>query len=174
MLERVITVATVVCLAAGCATVNAAAHGYRRFTVPTASMEPTIHPGQVVDARPVGSGRYVPRRGDIVIFSAPPGWTNPNAGHALYIKRVIAIPGDRIGCCADGHLTLNGAPLSEPYLAPNTEEAPFGPVTVPAGRLWLMGDNRPISADSRMHVHDAEHGTVPTSAVSGVVVLKQR
>lgn len=174
MLKRVIVVAAVSCLAAGCGTVDAAVHGYRRFTLPTGSMEPTIHRGQVVDARPVGSDGYVPRRGDIVVFSAPPGWAETNDGHALYLKRVVAIAGDRIGCCADGHLTRNGAPLSEPYLAPNTEEAAFGPVTVPAGRLWLMGDNRPMSADSRMHVHDPDRGTVPVSAVSGVVVLNQR
>jgi signal peptidase I len=88
---------------------------------------------------------------------------------------VIAIGGDRIGCCTTGgSLTLNGTSLSEPYLPSGIPPAaePFGPVTVPAGRMWVMGDNRPISADSRFHINDADHGTVPAAGVIAIAILK--
>lgn len=156
-------------LATGCGTADAVMHGYHRYTVPSVSMEPTLHAGQVIDARPVDRGKYVPKRGDIVVFTMP-SWS---AGkNAPYLKRVVAVGGDKIACCTGGRLTLNRAPLAEPYLKPNTEEAEFGPLVVPPGRLWVMGDNRPFSADSRAHVHEAGGGTVPAAAVIGVVVMR--
>jgi signal peptidase I len=158
-----LAVAAVSLLVAGCAPANAALHGYHRYVDPSPSMEPTIRQGQTFDAKPVRHGKYTPRRGDVVVFTMP-SWS---AGS--FVKRVVAIAGDTIACCSDGKVTLGGAPLSEPYLAPtNGSQAGFGPVTVPPGRLWVMGDNRDMSADSRLSGRD----TVPATAVIGIAVLK--
>ncbi|MFD0691952.1 signal peptidase I [Actinomadura fibrosa] len=169
MRKRLIAVAAVPWLAAGCGAVNSTVHGYDRYSNPGVAMEPTIRAGQTVDARPVERGRYAPKRGDIVIFRMP-AWTGGRDTPQL--KRVVAIPGDRIGCCSHpGGVTLNGTVLTERYIKPDARTVPFGPITVPPGRLWLMGDNRYASADSRYHLNDEGHGTVPVSAVVGVVVL---
>ncbi|OBH97490.1 signal peptidase I [Mycobacterium sp. E2733] len=90
------------------------------------------------------------------------------------VKRVIAVGGQTVQCRADTGLTVNGKPLKEPYLDPATMMADpsvypclgseFGPVTVPQGRLWVMGDNRTHSADSRAHCN-----SVPAEALKGVL-----
>jgi signal peptidase I len=108
------------------------------------------------------------------LFGTAPGQTD-------YIKRVIGIPGDHVACCnAQGDITVNGVPLHEnSYLIPGAKpsEGRFN-IVVPAGRLWVMGDNRPASADSRLHdckytytpatcvPYDRE-GTVPANKVIG-------
>jgi signal peptidase I len=102
-----------------------------------------------------------------------------------FIKRVIGIPGDRVACCTNGHVTVQppgGSPveLDEPYLFENdeqvfcdagtgTDKCPAGApgVLVPKGRLWVMGDHRGASADSRTHITDSNHGTVPIDKVIG-------
>ena len=133
-----------------------------------------------------------PHRGEIVVFKGPPSWQpefvaatpgNPvsrllhEVGAALgvaapsnkdFIKRVIGVGGDHVRCCdADGRVTVNGHPLDEPYLYPGAHpsDQPFD-VTVPKGRLWVMGDHRNDSADSRAH-QDDHLGTVPVSDVIG-------
>jgi signal peptidase I len=151
-------------LLAGCGAATAALHGHRRYTAPSEGMEPTIHAGQTFDVRPVRGGKYRPKRGDVVVFDMP-GWS---AGPSRsFVKRVVAIAGDRIARCSNDKVTLNGAPLAEPYVA-STSGAPFDPVTVPAGRIWVMGDNRAVSSDSRL----PGHGPIPASSVIGVAVLK--
>lgn len=90
------------------------------------------------------------------------------------VKRVIAVGGQTVQCRADTGLTVDGKPLKEPYLNPGTMMADptvypclgseFGPVTVPAGRLWVMGDNRTHSADSRAHCT-----SVPADALKGIL-----
>jgi signal peptidase I len=94
----------------------------------------------------------------------------------VFIKRVIGVPGDRVACCnARGLMTVNGVALHEgSYLFPGAKpgDVPQGysghfNVTVPAGRLWVMGDNRAVSDDSRLRQRDPGHGTIPESDVIG-------
>jgi signal peptidase I len=87
-----------------------------------------------------------------------------------FIKRVIGLPGDHVACCnAQGLITVNGVPLHESsYLYPGAAPSLIRfSITVPPGRLWVMGDNRQISDDSRMRMFDPGHGTVPENMVIG-------
>jgi signal peptidase I len=171
------------------------------YRIPSASMEDTLRTGDrvlvnklVYHVRGIGHG-------DIVVFSgegswgtttgapepAPPG--NPllralddvladvgvYSTQTYYIKRVIGLPGDRVACCAHGRVTVNGVPLDEtPYLFPGARpsDTRFS-VVVPPGRLWVMGDNRAISDDSRAHLfaNFPRQGTVPESEVAGRAFL---
>jgi signal peptidase I len=87
-----------------------------------------------------------------------------------FIKRVIGLPGDHVACCnSQGLVTVNGVPLHEKsYLYPGAAPSLIRfSITVPPGRLWVMGDNRQVSDDSRMRMYDPGHGTVPESMVIG-------
>ncbi len=136
-----------------------------------------------------------PRPGDIVVFKGPESWapetaivepSNPlqravravastfgmaTPGEKDFVKRVIAVGGQTVQCCDDdGRVTVDDRPLDEPYVYvsdPEYQSTPFGPVTVPAGRLWLMGDHRDQSSDSRVHITDPDQGTVSTDDVIG-------
>lgn len=166
------------------------------FSIPTGSMENTVMPGdRVLVNKLVYHFRGI-ERGDIVVFSGQGSWgpdTPPpphNPFHRLwddatnligitapgtdYIKRVIGLPGDHVACCdAQGRVTVNGVPLNEKsYIFPGDapSQMPFS-VTVPAGRLWVMGDDRGDSDDSRDRGNDPGQGTVPESAVVGRAFL---
>ncbi|MFD9304778.1 signal peptidase I [Streptomyces sp. NPDC060048] len=138
---------------------------YAHEWIPGRSMEPTYSPGDEV-----WFGRVSPqevRRGDAVLATPPASW--PVDGHVF--KRVVALGGDHLSW-AEGNstLTLNGQPLVEPYLRDPAAPAmaPFD-VTVPEGRMYLLGDNRLDSLDSLvMAVNDGNDGTLPLSAVRGV------
>lgn len=137
---------------------------YRPYTVPTSSMAPTIGAGDRVLAQRVDGGEI--RRGDVVVFTDKTWVSN-----APVVKRVVAIGGDTVACCTDGKLTVNGKQIDEPYLAKDglAELQNFPTVTVPKGRLFLLGDERSGSLDSTAHLTDAARGTVARSAVSARV-----
>ncbi|KUN96215.1 signal peptidase I [Streptomyces caeruleatus] len=137
---------------------------YRPYTVPTSSMAPTIGAGDRVLAQRVDGGEI--RRGDVVVFTDKTWVSN-----APVVKRVVAIGGDTVACCTDGKLTVNGKQIDEPYLAKDGLEdlQNFPTVTVPKGRLFLLGDERSGSLDSTAHLTDAARGTVARGAVSARV-----
>lgn len=123
--------------------------------VPTASMSPTIEPGEHLAVRH-GLGVGDPVAGDVVLVEAPDG--------ELMVKRVVALGGQRVGI-ADGRLVVDGEVQSEPYTDVDAlDSVYFGPVTVPAGHVFVLGDNRFGSEDSRVY------GSLPLSAVQGTVL----
>lgn len=117
----------------------------RTFYIPSGSMIPTL---QVRDFILVNEFIYrfkEPERGDIIVFKPPP---EAHAGDKEFIKRVIGLPGDTISI-EDGKVYVNGKPLEEPYVKFKPDYY-FAPRTVPRGHLFVMGDNRPSSADSHI------------------------
>ncbi|GGL97263.1 signal peptidase I [Streptomyces fumigatiscleroticus] len=136
---------------------------YRPYTVPTGSMTPTIDAGDRVLAQRVDGGEV--RRGDVVVFKDAT-WAD-----APMVKRVVAVGGDTVSCCQDGKLKVNGKEIDEPYLPAGTaaEISDFPTVTVPEGRLFLLGDERGTSLDSTAHLSDAAAGTVARTAVDARV-----
>ncbi|MFE7589890.1 signal peptidase I [Kitasatospora sp. NPDC057512] len=134
---------------------------YRPYKIPTASMHPTLRVGDTVLARTVGGGDI--GRGDVVVFRDQ-AW-----GGELMVKRVVAVGGDTVATSgADHRLTVNGQPVDEPYLATQGGQGQPFSVTVPQGRLFLLGDNRVGSLDSRTHL-EVDGGTVPAEAVEARV-----
>jgi len=161
------------------------------FAIPSGSMENTLQPGdRVLVNKLVYRFRDI-ARGDVVVFSGQGSWgpdAPPPPGNPLvrfwdgvtnligisapgtdYIKRVIGVPGDHVACCDAGRVTVNGVPLSEQsYVHPGDvpSQVVFS-VTVPPGQLWVLGDNRANSDDSRYRRDDPGSGTIPESAVVG-------
>ncbi|MEU5212116.1 signal peptidase I [Streptomyces sp. NPDC020742] len=161
------------------------------FLIPSSSMENTLHIGDRVLVNKLAY-RFgsAPARGDVVVFDGTGSFVhreqgeNPvagllrGAGAALglappaetdYVKRVIGIGGDHVTCCdRRGRIEVNGEPVSEGYLHPG--DAPSSvdfDVVVPEGKLWVMGDHRAKSSDSRDHLGDPGGGTVPVDKVIG-------
>ena len=165
------------------------------YRIPSASMENTLQVGdRVLVNKLVYHFRGI-ARGDIVVFSgqdswgpdAPPPASNGfvrlwddvlstvglDSGQTYYIKRVIGLPGDKVACCTHGKVTVNGVPLTEnSYLYPGDPPSfAFKAVTVPAGHLWVMGDHRADSDDSRYHTDDPGGGAIPENEVVGRAFL---
>ncbi|WP_270888615.1 signal peptidase I [Pedococcus sp. 5OH_020] len=155
------------------------------FYIPSGSMEDTLVLNDRVIVSKLTPGPLQLRRGDIIVFADPGDWLDPvpQAPHGQVatilreamtfvgllpdnsenhlIKRVIGLPGDHVVCCDEGgRITINGAPIREPYLKPGdaASEQDFD-ITVPRGRVWVMGDHRSNSADSRAHDGPDENGT---------------
>jgi signal peptidase I len=162
------------------------------FYIPSGSMEPTMQINDKILVQKVSYWGGDVKRGDIVVFDDPGGWlegTNaphpgnvvqrslekiglfPSGGHL--IKRVIGVGGDHVVCCTDGKLTVNGKAIDEPYLQDDTSTAKTRfDVTVPKGRLWVMGDNRGNSEASPQHMGDPGGGFIPDSTVVGKAWLR--
>jgi signal peptidase I len=159
------------------------------FYIPSESMEPGLLVNDKILVQKASYWFGQPQRGDVVVFDDPGGWldesssvtaTNPlqkalelvglfpTGGHL--IKRVIGVGGDHIVCCdKQGRLTINGTAIDEPYTLATpgaTSEQEFD-VKVPAGHIWVMGDNRGNSADSRAHLGDPGGGFVDIHQVVG-------
>ncbi|MET8508745.1 signal peptidase I [Streptomyces sp. NPDC004787] len=161
------------------------------FTVPSGSMENTLQVGDRVVVEKVSTrlGASVDK-GDIVVFRDPGGWLPPGplqttwkeslsrfigwpAADGYLVKRVVATGGDTVECQGDGPLKVNGKAVHEDYVYPGDGPCAgraFGPVKVPSNKLWVMGDHRGASADSRYHPA-VDGGFVSESAVAGVVVF---
>ena len=168
------------------------------FFIPSASMENTLIRGDRVLVSKLTPGPFDLKRGDVVVFADPDNWLEPTTptpegplrdglrstlqfvgllpadSDEHLIKRVIGLPGDTVVCCAaDGKLTVNGAEINEPYLYPGDDPSDIKfSVTVPPGRIWVMGDHRSVSSDSRYHQTDPGDGTVPISKVVGRAFAK--
>ena len=166
------------------------------FYIPSGSMENTL---QIKDRVAVNKIPFISKsisRGDVVVFRDPNNWlpeivdygTNkyvakaksalvavgvlPNPAKQYLVKRVIGVAGDHVVCCTkNGKLSINDVEVTEPYIyAGNKPSEMTFDVTVPEGKIWVMGDHRGASADSRYHQEDVNKGFVPVSKVTGRVV----
>ena len=169
------------------------------FIIPSESMQNTL----LVGDRVVVEKLTDVQRGDVVVFEDPGGWLGqeesgqkrgsigrffevvgllPDSSHGHLIKRLIGMPGDKVACCdSKGRLLVNGKPLDETsYLYPG--DAPSAmefQVTVPAGRVFVMGDHRSESGDSRVHLSDTgpdggnpgDAAFVPMDKITGRAIL---
>ena len=164
------------------------------FYIPSGSMENTL---QINDRVAVNKLPFISKnidRGDVVVFRDPSNWLPepyantqnqviekikeglvivgvlPNPAKQYLVKRVIGVAGDTI-VAKNGVVTINGQQADEPYIFAGNKasEVDFN-VTVPEGKLWVMGDHRGASADSRYHQDDVNNGFVPVSKVTGRVV----
>lgn len=147
------------------------------FYIPSESMEHTLDINDRVLVNKLVYDFRSPHRGEVIVFTSPVSWrSDPNEKD--FIKRVVGVGGDRIVCCDSRHrLIINGHAVDEPYLNRDGEAAgaPASPsefdVTVPAGRLWVMGDNRYHSGDSRQQYlstnKDLMAATIAEKAVIG-------
>ena len=164
------------------------------FYIPSGSMENTL---QINDRVAVNKLPFLSKnidRGDVVVFRDPSNWLPepyantqnqviekikeglvivgvlPNPAKQYLVKRVIGVAGDTI-VAKNGVVTINGQQADEPYIFAGNKasEVDFN-VTVPEGKLWVMGDHRGASADSRYHQDDVNNGFVPVSKVTGRVV----
>ncbi|WP_373295994.1 signal peptidase I [Streptomyces roseolilacinus] len=165
------------------------------FSIPSESMMNTLQRGDrvLVDKLTPWFGSE-PERGEVVVFHDPGGWLNepapepnplqkflsfiglmPSSEKQDLIKRVIAVGGDTVECKKGGKVLLNGKALDESaYLYPGStpcDDEPFGPVKVPDGRIWVMGDNRQNSLDSRYHQELPGNGTVSDEEVVGRAIV---
>jgi signal peptidase I len=166
------------------------------FYIPSGSMENTL---QVNDRVAVNKVPFISNsinRGDVVVFRDPDNWLPepytgdgnkylakvkeglvavgvlPNPAKQYLVKRVIGVAGDKVECCSKNEkLMINGVEIDEPYIfAGNSASETKFNVTVPEGKVWVMGDHRGASSDSRFHQDDINNGMVPTSKVTGRVI----
>ena len=163
------------------------------FFIPSGSMENTL---QIQDRVAVNKLPFISKnisRGDVVVFRDPSNWLPepfvgdenkivskvkeglvlvgvlPNPAKQYLVKRVLGVAGDEVICCTkSGKLTINGKVAVEPYIFAGNKpsELKFN-VTVPEGKIWVMGDHRSASADSRYHQDDVNNGFVPVSRITG-------
>ena len=168
------------------------------FYIPSGSMEDTLLVGDRVVVSKLSPTPFDIERGDVVVFQDPGGWLDipppvdrsglsgalhdglvfvgllPAESEDHLIKRVIGLPGDRVACCTEGQsLTVNGVALTEPYLKPGDVPSTLTfDITVPEGQVWVMGDHRSDSEDSRFHDPSGTgaDGAVPIDDITGRAV----
>ncbi|MET9423031.1 MULTISPECIES: signal peptidase I [unclassified Streptomyces] len=166
------------------------------FSIPSDSMMNTLQRGDrvLVDKLTPWFGSE-PERGEVVVFHDPGGWLEgeptpepnvvqrflsfiglmPSAEDKDLIKRTIAVGGDTVECKKGGPVKVNGKALDErDYIFPGStacDDMPFGPFKVPDDKIWVMGDNRQNSQDSRYHMEDVNRGFVPVEKVVGRAVV---
>lgn len=131
-----------------------------------ASMEPSFYTGEYILTSKITYKFRIPQKGDVIVFKSP---KNPDIE---YIKRIVGLPGDTVVIRENGDIYINGTLINENYIASKTNlwEGGFSkqdvPVIVPQNELFVMGDNRPRSSDSR------EFGTVRTDSIIGHVFYR--
>jgi len=161
------------------------------FVVPTRSMEPALRGGDRVLVLPSAYRFGAVDRGDVIVFDGAGVFEPARApgndllalgrtvvralgvpvGEHAYVKRVIGLPGERVACCdAQGRLSVDGRTLDEPWVVGQPPSRVRFDVVVPEGKLWVLGDNRADSADSRAHLGDPGGGAVPVDRIVGKVV----
>lgn len=139
------------------------------YSIPSGSMEPTLHVGDRILVEKVTKYARGIQRGDIVVFDGADVWTAPSASDD-FVKRVVAVGGDHVQCCTNnGRIVVNGVPVDEPYLQQQGVTRRFNVVVQP-DRLWVLGDNREKSADSSAFRGVPGGGSVPVNHVVGRVV----
>ena len=169
----------------------------RSFFIPTGSMLETLQIDDRIIVNQLTPALYPIERGDVVVFKDPGGWLGPNVSEPTdplvvsvdwflsafgitapdskqhLVKRVIGTAGDKIVCCdADGKITINGVPITEPYISSGQVPSAIEfDIEVPAESLWVMGDNRGNSEDSRYHGDLPSKGFVSTGWVVGRAIV---
>jgi signal peptidase I len=141
---------------------------FQTFYIPSGSMEPTLMIGDRIIVDKLAFDFHPVERGDIVVFRRPPGERRECAGPEVtdLVKRVIGLPTETISA-RGGKVYITGKPLAEPWLpAQYAYTAPFGPVKIPKGDYFMMGDHRTNSCDSRYW------GPLPSSYIVGEVVMR--
>ncbi|RZU73969.1 signal peptidase I [Micromonospora kangleipakensis] len=142
------------------------------FFIPSPSMENTLKIDDRVLVNKLVYDFRSPHRGEVIVFEAPTEWSGNPDGED-FIKRVIGVGGDHVVCCdAQDRLVINGRSLDEPYIYPGNKPADQDfEITVPQGRLWVMGDHREASGDSLEHWQqsgqDITEATIPEDQVVG-------
>ncbi len=163
------------------------------FFIPSGSMENTLKIGDRIAVNKLANFFTDIKRGEVVVFKDPANWLGqapgetgskpvvaiknalvtvgilPDPAKQYLIKRVVGVGGDTVICCdAKGRLTVNGTPINEPYIfTGNKPSDSTFKVIVPKGFIWVMGDHRGASADSRFHTDDIHKGMVPLPDVVG-------
>lgn len=145
------------------------------YVIPSGSMMDTIEPGDRVITTKLTPKLFSLRRGDVVVFKDPDHWlqeeNSGRLGGDFLIKRLIGLPGDTVACEGPGQpVTVNGVAIDESsYIRSGVDPSSFAfKVKVTAGHIFVLGDNRANSADSRYHQDDSSHGLVPIDDVVGV------
>lgn len=160
----------------------------RAFFIPSESMQPTLEVNDRIVVNLMAPGMMDIDRGDVVVFEDTRSWWGgpapettafqdamvfiglaPDTSSHYVVKRLIGLGGDQVQCCDDqGRIMVNGSPIDEPYLYPgNDPSAVEFDVTVPEDHVWLLGDHRAASADSRSHVDEPDQGAVPEEDIIG-------
>jgi signal peptidase I len=167
------------------------------FFIPSGSMENTLQVGDRIAVNKLGALFTDIKRGEVVVFGDPDNWLGnsaqsedsgigavvktglitvgvlPDPAKQYLIKRVIGVGGDNVVCCdTNGKLQVNGVSITEPYIFEGNKPSDMQfNVEIPKGFIWVMGDHRAASADSRFHPDSANNGMVPLSKVVGRAIF---